>query len=319
MTTQKELLMLPVKRDYKSRMFTMIFSKKEELLELYNAIGEKHYTDPEALTINTLENAIYMSMKNDVSFIIDSRLSLYEHQSTYNPNIPLRFLLYLADLYSAMVKNRNIYGTKKIMIPPPHFVVFYNGVEERPEVELMKLSDLYEIPEEEKDLELRVLVININRGNNDRLLNACKTLKDYAEYIYRIREYAKESPIEEAVERVITECIREGILKEFLEQNRAEAKTMSIYEYNEEEHMRMEREDAFADGHKVGFRDGQESGFKDGHKSGFKDGSQDGQNRMIKLIRIMTEEGMLESIPRLSEDKEFVEEMLLKFKLKVNE
>lgn len=61
-------------------------------------------------------------------------------------------------------KSKKIYGTKKIMIPPPHFVVFYNGVNKRPEKELMKLSDLYEIPEEEKDLELRVIVININKG-----------------------------------------------------------------------------------------------------------------------------------------------------------
>ncbi len=78
-------------RIYKSRLFVMIFSDRKELLELYNAMSGKHYTDPELLTINTLENAIYMSMQNDVSFLIDSRLSLYEHQSTYSPNLPLRF------------------------------------------------------------------------------------------------------------------------------------------------------------------------------------------------------------------------------------
>ena len=92
-----------VKRDYKSRMFTMIFRDKKELLQLYNAVGQRNYEDPELLTINTLENAIYMSMQNDLSFIIDSRLSLYEHQSTYNPNLPLRFLLYLSYLYEKMI------------------------------------------------------------------------------------------------------------------------------------------------------------------------------------------------------------------------
>ena len=322
MTTQKEELLLPIKRDYKSRMFTMIFSKKEELLELYNAVSGKHYTNPEALTINTLENAIYMSMRNDVSFIIDSRLSLYEHQSTYCPNIPLRFFLYLSDLYSGMIKEKNIYGTKKIMIPPPHFVVFYNGPEKRDEIEVLKLSDLYEIQEEEVDLELKVVMININRGNNQQLMDTCRTLKDYSEYIYRMREYAKEAPIEEAVERTITECIREGILKEFLEQNRAEAMAMSIYEYNEAEHMKMEREDAYAEGHKSGFADGHKSGFADGHKSGFEDGqkagivagNRDGQNRMLQLIQKMTEEGIAEQIPNLT-SPDFLEEMLSKYNL----
>ncbi len=286
MITQKEELLLPMKRDYKSRMFTMIFSKKEELLELYNAVSGKQYTNPEALTINTLENAIYMSMSNDVSFIIDSRLSLYEHQSTYCPNIPLRLFLYLADLYSGMIKDKNIYGTKKIMIPPPHFIVFYNGLEKRDETEVMKLSDLYEIQEADVDLELKVVMININRGNNQQLMDTCRTLKDYAEYIYRMREYAKKVPIEVAVERTITECIQEGILKEFLEQNRAEAIAMSIYEYDEEKHMKMEREDAFADG----------------------------RNSMLTLIKKMAEDGMAEQIANLT-SPEFLEEMLDKYGL----
>ena len=298
MTTHKEELLLPIKRDYKSRMFTMIFSKKEELLELYNAVSGKHYTNPEALTINTLENAIYMSMSNDVSFIIDSRLSLYEHQSTYCPNIPFRLFLYLADLYSGMIKDKNIYGTKKIMIPPPHFIVFYNGTEKRDETEVMKLSDLYEIQEADVDLELKVVMININRGNNQQLMDTCRTLRDYSEYIYRMREYAKKEPIEIAAERTITECIREGILKEFLEQNRAEAMAMSIYEYDEEKHMKMEREDAYADG----------------HNSGFEDGALDCQNRMLTLIQKLTEDGMVEKTPQLT-SPDFLEEMLGKYDL----
>lgn len=249
MTQKKETA---VKRDYKSRMFTMIFGRKKELLELYNAISGKNYKDPELLTINTLENAIYMSMKNDLSFIIESRLSMYEHQSTYNPNLPLRFLIYLSDLYAGVVKGKNLYGTKQIMIPTPNFIVFYNGMEERPDREELKLSDAYMVEEEEVSLELRVAMININTGHNKELMDACGTLRDYAEYVQRVREYAKSSPIEEAVEKVITECIRENILRDFLEQNRAEAKAMSIYEYNEEEHMRMEREDAFEDGREAG-------------------------------------------------------------------
>ena len=240
-----------VKRDYKSRMFTMIFKDKKELLQLYNAVGQRNYDDPELLTINTLENAIYMSMQNDLSFIIDSRLSLYEHQSTYNPNLPLRFLLYLSDLYEKMIKGKNIYGSKMIEIPAPKFIVFYNGKEERPEREVIKLSDAYMTRDEEVSLELSVEVLNINVGHNQELLQACKTLGDYSEYVYRVREYAKEMSIEAAVDRVIDECIREDILREFLERNRAEARAMSIYEYDQEEHIRLEREDAFEDGRKA--------------------------------------------------------------------
>lgn len=249
MNTQKE--QLGVKRDYKSRMFTMIFSDKKELLGLYNAVSGRNYDDPELLTINTLENAIYMSMKNDLSFIIDSRLSLYEHQSTYNPNMPLRFLIYLVDLYSSMVKGKNLYGTKRLQIPSPKFIVFYNGVEELSDHEVLHLSDSYVMGDEEVSLELKVDMLNINIGHNEELMEACKTLRDYSEYVYRVRKYAKDMPIEDAVEKTINECIREGILREFLEQHRAEAKAMSIYEYNEEEHMRMEREDAFEEGRKA--------------------------------------------------------------------
>ena len=115
---------------YKARLFEMIFSSKEELLSLYNAVNGSHYDDPELLEINTLENAIYMSMHNDISFIIDTRLYLYEHQSTYNPNLPYRFLEYISELYSKMVLGKNIYGHKRIIFPTPRFVVFYNGKEE---------------------------------------------------------------------------------------------------------------------------------------------------------------------------------------------
>ena len=128
---------------YKARLFEMIFSGKEELLSLYNAVNGSRYDDPELLEINTLENAIYMSMHNDISFIIDTRLYLYEHQSTYNPNLPYRFLEYISELYSKMVLGKNIYGRTKIQLPTPRFIVFYNGREELDDVLEMKLSDLY--------------------------------------------------------------------------------------------------------------------------------------------------------------------------------
>ena len=236
----------------------MLFSDKKELLGLYNAVSGKQYKDPGALNVNILENAIYMAIKNDLSFVIDSRLSLYEHQSTYSPNLPLRMLLYLADLYADLTKNENLYGRKKVMLPPPQFIIFYNGEEKQPDRRILRLSDLYEVEEEEHKLELQAVMLNINAGHNLELMRACKTLADYAQYTARIRRYAAEMPIEEAVERTITECIREGILEEFLRKYRAEAKRMSIYEYDQARHIRQEREEAWEEGKQEGRQEGRE-------------------------------------------------------------
>lgn len=249
-------------RLYKSRLFVMIFEDRRNLLELYNAVSGKNYKDPELLEINTLENAIYMSMKNDLSFLIDARLSLYEHQSTYSPNLPLRFLLYLADLLSGMT----LYGSKKIIIPPPQFIVFYNGEGRQPDRKFLNLSDLYRAAEKEHGLELKVLMLNINIGHNPELMKASHTLWEYAEYTGRVRKYAREFPIAEAVEQAITECIQEGILKNFLEKNRTEAKNVSIYEYDQEKHLRQEREDAWEDGRKDGLAEGERIGRDENRK-----------------------------------------------------
>ena len=304
---------LQPKRDYNSRIFTMLFSNKERLLRLYNAMSRKNYTNPELLTINTLENAIYMSMQNDLSFLIDMRLSLYEHQSTYNPNIPLRFLLYLSDLYSKLIKGMNVYGSKKLTIPPPRFVVFYNGRDKRPDYEEFKLSDLYTIQDKDVSLELIVEVFNINKGHNKELVETCRDLQDYVEYTHRVRTYAEKMPIEEAVERAINECIQEGILKDFLEANRAEAMKVSIYEYNEQEHIRMEREDAFADGHKVGHKLGLDEGHKLGLDEGHKLGLETGRNQLFELMNKMTADGLGNQTSRLASDPDFYQEMVRKY------
>lgn len=254
MTNVSETEVLKANRTYRSRMFEMIFSSKKELLELYNAMNGTHYEDPELLEINTLKNAIYMSMHNDISFIIDSRLALYEHQSTYSPNLPLRFLLYIADLYSALTKDENLYGTKAVRLPTPKFVVFYNGRKELPDIQELKLSDVFTILEDDPVLELKVILININPGHNSTLLNTCKTLKEYTEYTARVRTYANLLPLDEAVEKAIAECIQEGILSDFLTKNKAEAKKMSIYEYDEERHMRQTREEGREEGLEQGIR-----------------------------------------------------------------
>ena len=196
-----------------------------------------------------------MSMKNDISFIIDLRLKLYEHQSTYNPNLPLRFLMYLSNLYSKITANKNLYGTKLVKIQAPQFVVFYNGVEKRPEREIMKLSDAYMTQEKDVALELIVEVININVGYNEDIKRACKTLNDYSIYVQRVRDYRTEGmSIEEAVDFTIEECIRDGVLREFLIKHKTEAREVSIFEYNQEEHRKKEQEEYYVAGQLLEFQ-----------------------------------------------------------------
>ena len=252
---------LTANRMYKSRIFAMLFSDRNELLKLYNAINGTSYDDPDLLQVNTLENAVYMSMQNDVSFIIDMRLNLYEHQSTYSPNLPVRYLLYVADVYSDYTTDMNLYGTKAVKLPTPRFVIFYNGQAEQPDRKELKLSELFSIPDADPSLELKAVMLNINKGHNRKLMETCRTLQDYAEYTFRVREYAAEMPLDLAVEQAITECISEGILADFLRKNRAEAKKVSIYEYDEERHMRQTREEGMEEGYANGFSQGIEQGI----------------------------------------------------------
>ena len=268
---------LTANRTYKSRIFAMLFSDRNELLKLYNAINGTSYDDPQLLQINTLENAVYMAMQNDVSFIIEMRLHLYEHQSTYSPNLPVRYLLYVADVYSDYTKDMNLYGTRAVKLPTPKFVIFYNGQEEQPDRKELKLSELFAIPDSDPSLELNAVMLNINKGHNRKLMETCRTLHDYAEYTDRVRKYVAEMNLDEAVERAITECISEGILEDFLRKNRAEAKKVSIYEYDEERHMRQTREE------------GMEEGYVNGIKQGIK---QEKEQMAVNLLKtgILTEE-----------------------------
>ena len=118
-----------VNRTYKDTLFRMIFREKRNLLQLYNALNGTNYTEETDLEIVTLENAIYMNMKNDVAFLLSDRLNLYEHQSTYNPNMPLRDLFYICREYKKLVGQESLYSSTKIQIPSPRFVVFYHGID----------------------------------------------------------------------------------------------------------------------------------------------------------------------------------------------
>lgn len=239
-------------RKYKDTVFRMLFTDRDNLLSLYNAVNGSSYEDPNALEIVTLENATYMGMKNDLAFIVDTGLFLYEHQSTYNPNMPLRDLFYIAGEYQKLVDHRSLYASTLQKIPAPSFLVFYNGSERKEDSWVSYLSESYENLTGEPNLELKVITLNINEGHNSQLMEQCQILREYAQYVAKVREYARRKELDEAVEQAVNDCIQSGILAEFLRKNKSEVIAMSIFEYDKEEEERKLREAEYEAGVEAG-------------------------------------------------------------------
>ena len=229
-----------VRRTYKDTVFRKIFNNKENLLALYNALNGTHYNNPEDIEIITLDNALFLKMKNDIAFLVSTdQICLVEHSSTVCLNYPLRSLLYLTKEYQAILKQRNqdILSYTQVKIPTPRCIVLYNGPAQRPEREVMKLSDAFANQDVEGCLELKVEILNINYGKNESLQKACKTLEDYAILVAKIREYAREmDDLSMAVHKAIQYCIDHDHLRDFLILNQAEVAAMSLLEGSWEEY-----------------------------------------------------------------------------------
>ncbi len=249
-----------IQRQYKDRLFRMAFREKRHLLELYNAVNGSHYTDPELLEIRTLEDVIYMGMKNDAAFMLDHILNLWEHQSSFNPNMPLRSLSYFARLYQNYIDENeiNVYSSKLQRVPFPQYIVFYNGKRDEPDRMELRLSDAFwrsdKIPAEMMPcLEIRAIMLNINWGHNREIMDQCKRLGEYARCIALIRQYEEESrDREEAVMRAVDQCIAEGLLSDILKKNRAEVMALFLTEYDEQKHLKLERAEAREEGRSEG-------------------------------------------------------------------
>ena len=268
-------------RNYKDRIFRMVFREKKALLALYNAMNETDYENEDDLKVTTLESALYLEMKNDVSFVLYDELLLYEHQSTKNPNLPLRNLFYVSDVYSELTKDLFLYGSVPVQIPEPKFVVFYNGLENMQEREVLKLSSLYAKKAEHISLELETLVLNVNVGYNKILMERCRQLSDYAQFVSEVRKrLSKKIPLSEAVNEAVEDCIQRGILAEFLSKNRAEVIKVSIYEHDEEKVKRMFKEECM----KLGMEQGKQLGIEQGKQLGIEQGIE--QARVIFRLYI---------------------------------
>ena len=317
-------------RQYKDNVFCLLYRDKNNLLDLYNGLNDTNYTNVNDLTVTTLKGGVYMKYKNDASFVFGQDLYMFEQQSSRNPNMPLRFLHYLSDVYRQMYNNSDLHRSTTLKIPVPHFVTFYNGKQPLEAESILRLSDMYEKEIDCPELELMVRVININTGaiinkklldteknhiingtnqsdefhnsNNkvssdntnsftysSEFLSKCETLKDYMSFVnkVRVKTDVERLDIRTAVTEAVDECIAENVLSEFFRNHREEVIAVSIYEYDEEGHLEIVKEE----GRQLGIAEGKQLGLAQGRQIGFNEGKQleltKGINAFIKLCKDM--------------------------------
>lgn len=285
----------PVNRIYKDRLFRFVFQDKKDLLELYNAVNGTDYQDPDDLMITTLEDAIYLGMKNDLSFIIGATLNLYEHQSTWNANMPLRGLLYFANLYQEFVdqNDHDLYGSSRIELPVPQYLVFYNGNREEPDRVELALSDSFQnIPRSVPCIECKAQVLNINRGHNRELMEKCRRLWEYAEFIGEVKANLETGMnAREAINAAIHDCQGRGILTDILNRCKTEVMSMLLTEYDEKKTMDHIRKEALEMGKK------------------------EGQKRINALNLRLIEDSRYEDLKRASKDPAYQEQLLKEYQI----
>ena len=254
-------------REYKSDVFSMLMENKSYALEVYNALNHSDYRNPEEVEIIRLERGISLSIRNDASFLIDMNMSFYEHQSTYNPNMPLRSMIYYVNALEDWLKRKNLdlFGRRRIQIPTPHFVVFYNGTEKRPEYEEMRLSEAFCHKTDEPGIEVRCRVYNINPDNNRSLKERSAVLEGYTYFVEKVRTYQKRNVgLEEAVDRAIEDCIENHVLEDFFRDRKDEVKKMTHLDYTWEKREQMIRKEEFEEGMEQGIAEGMERGIEQG-------------------------------------------------------
>ncbi len=284
---------------FKDNVFCMLYRDKKNLLELYNALNNSAYTNVDDLQVTTLNGGSYMKYKNDASFLLCMSLYMFEQQSSKNPNMPLRFLHYVSDVFRELFSNSMLHRRSMIKIPVPHFVTFYNGLEKWIEDEdEIRLSHMYEIPTDNPELELKVRVININKDVH--ILNKCKTLRDYMTFVNKVRFKmgVEGDDVRIAVTEAMDECIDEDILVDFFEKHREEVVEVSIYDYDEEEVRRVLAEEYAQEYAQKVAKEVSEKAFAEGEQSGRQ------LNLINQVIKKVKKSKTLETIASELEEEE---------------
>ena len=261
-------------REHKDSVFVDLFYRDEtaekNLLSLYNALHGTEYQDEGIIQKVGVEDVLYKNFKNDISFEVDGQvIVLGEHQSTINPNMPLRFLLYVGRAYERLVHKKARYRMTLVKIPTPEFYTFYNGEKEQPLEQELTLSDAFINPAGRNTVELKVKVININSEKAHEILQKCRVLGEYSQFIHMVRAHSGE---EGAIRKAIRECIKRGILADYLERKGSEVENMLIAEYSYEEDMQVKQQEAEQQGRREGIREGIRKGRREGIQEGIQKG-----------------------------------------------
>lgn len=280
-----------VNRKYKDSLFRKIFSDRKDLLDLYNALNDTQYTDEEELTVTTLEDVIYVSIKNDVSFLLGGTMNLYEHQSSYNPNMPIRGLIYFARLYQNYIDECeiNVFSPVLKHLPRPKFIVFYNGSKDEPDQKLLRLTDAFTETGEsgESCLECCATMLNINYGHNYELMEKCRRLEEYSAFVAEVRKALAEGGNQrQAVDDAIDTCIEKGVLRDILIKERAAIMNM-VLSCTEKQYERLVEKEL----------EQQDKKIKE-------------QERLLKLNRILVQEKKYELLERIQDDPELQKELI---------
>ena len=298
---------------YKDRLWRMIFNSKEDLLQLYNAINHTDYQNPDDLEVNTLEDVLYLSMKNDVSFLVGGTMNLYEHQSTFNPNMPLRGIFYFSQLYEGYVAENNlmIYHEKQVLLPKPKYIVFYNGTKDQPDSMELKLSDCFENTDNEAPcLECTATMLNINYGHNQELMKHCRRLEEYSIFVQCVREYLQSEPsVEDALEEAIDDCIKQDVLADFLKKHRAEVLNVILTTYDKDLYEKTLKEDA----REEGLMQGRAEGIEEGRAEGIEEGKEEGLESGILLAKYLFNDNRSKDLERATKDIEYQKKLLKEY------
>ncbi|WP_428770129.1 Rpn family recombination-promoting nuclease/putative transposase [Treponema sp. HNW] len=251
-------------RKYKDSVFVDLFAEdekaKENFLSLYNALHGTSLTATEDLKNIRLDQVLYMTFYNDVSYLVDNKIIvLAEHQSTINPNMPLRCLEYISRLYETIFESKEKYSRKLLHIPTPEFYVFYNGEEAYPSDTILKLSDAFIEKSSLPNLELTVKIINVNRQNRHPVLENCKTMYEYTVFVETVRRW-KKADSQNGFQKAIEECIANDILRDYLKRKTKEVINMLIAEYDYDTDIAVQRQESLM----IGIQQGIEQGIKRG-------------------------------------------------------
>ena len=250
---------METKTTYKDSLFRAIFNDRERLARLYKALSGNEVS-PEEITINTLSGVFMNDIKNDISFLVGNRLIiLLEHQSTWNPNMPLRFLWYLSNLYRDLVDKDIVYKGMLLQIPAPEFYVLYNGTRDVPYFQKLKLSDAFAMPS--SCLELTADCYNINYAESKEVLERCHDLMAYSTFIAKVREYVKEgSTLFDAIKKAIRYCESHELMADYFQNHESEVLDMVNFEWNADRAKEVAREEGRVEGREEGRAEGRIEG-----------------------------------------------------------